>query len=289
MKFVLPTAFSPDEHYVPLAAAADTAGWDAVSVSDHVLHVVERRTPYPYTADGALRWEETAPWPDPWVAIGAMAAATARVRFFTNVYVLPMRSPFAAAKAIGTAAALSGGRVTLGIGVGWQREEFELLGADFATRGRRTDELVEILRRLWSGERVEFHGRHYDFGPVRMLPAPPGPVPIVLGGLSDPALRRAARLCDGWISDLHPARELAEVIGRLRAYREECGRGGEPFEIFAACSDAFGVDGYRRLEDIGVTHLLTLPWLFYGGPTDRLDRKCLGIQRFADDVIAKLR
>jgi probable F420-dependent oxidoreductase len=289
VKFVLPTAFSPAEHYVPLAAAADAAGWDAVSVSDHVLHVVERRTPYPYTADGALRWEETAPWPDPWVAIGAMAAATARVRFFTNVYVLPMRNPFAAAKAIGTAAALSGGRVTLGIGVGWQREEFELLGADFATRGRRTDELVEILRRLWSGERVEFHGHHYDFGPVRMLPAPPGPVPIVLGGLSEPALRRAARLGDGWISDLHTTRELAEAIGRLRAYREECGRGAEPFEIFAACSDAFGVEGARRLEEVGVTHLLTLPWLFYGGATDRLDRKCLGIQRFADDVIAKLR
>jgi probable F420-dependent oxidoreductase len=288
VKFVVPTAFSPASQLCELALLAEQNGIDAVAISDHVAHPEQIASPYPYTKNGAIRWNEDTAWPDPFVAIGAMAAVTSRVHFFTNVYVLALRNPFLAAKAIATAAALSGDRVALGVGVGWCAEEFALAGQDFATRGKRTDEMIEVLRALWSGGYVEHHGRHYDFPRVRMLPAPGAPLPIYGGGLSEPALRRAARL-DGWVSDLHSTAELREIAARLRGYRAECGRGGEPFDLVAACTDAFDADGIRRLEEIGVTHYATAPWILYGGRWDSLDDKREGLRRFADEVIAKLR
>jgi probable F420-dependent oxidoreductase len=289
MKFIVSTAFCDPAHYLPLATKADACGWDYVTVSDHVAHPAAIESKYPYTEDGSLRWEEETPWPDPWVAIGAMAGVTERIRFVTNIFVLPMRNPLLAAKSIGTAAVLSGDRVSVGVGVGWMKEEFELTGQDFHTRGRRTDEMIEIMRKLWSGERVEHHGRHYDFEELRMLPAPAARIPIYVGGLSEAALRRSARLGDGWVSDLHSTEEFREIIGRLRGYRDEYGRGAERLDVIAACTDAVDLDGYRRLEEIGVTHLQTQPWLFHSGPSDRLEDKLDGIERFTDEIVAKLR
>ena len=288
MQFVIPTAFSPASHFTAMARAAEEAGFDVVAVSDHLAHPERIESPYPYTSDGSIRWGEDTAWPDPWISIGAMAAVTERLRFVTNVYVLALRNAVLAAKTVATAAALSGDRVALGLGVGWMAQEFALAGQDFHTRGRRTDEAIEVMRKLWSGDYVEHHGRFYDFGRVRMLPAPGASVPLYGGGLSEPALRRAARL-DGWISDLHPRAALVELVSRLRAYRAEAGRAGEPFAVLAACSDAFEVDGIRRLEDAGVTHYTTAPWLFYGGSWDSLPDKVGGMRRFADEVIAKLR
>lgn len=288
MQFVIPTAFSPVAHLCEMARAAEAHGWDGVAISDHVAHPERIDSPYPYTRDGAIRWDEHTVWPDPWVAIGAMAAVTTRVRFFTNVYVLALRNPFLAAKMVATAAALSGDRVALGVGVGWCQEEFALAGQEFATRGQRTDEMIEVLRKLWSGDYVEHRGRHYGFERVRMLPAPAAPIPIYGGGLSAPALRRAARL-DGWVSDLHTRAELAEIAATLRRLRAEVGRTDAPFAIVASCVDAFDADGIRRLADIGVTHYATAPWLFYGGAWNSLPDKVDGLRRFADDVIAKVR
>jgi len=288
MKFVIPTAFSPAGHFCEMARAAEEAGFDMVAISDHVAHPEQINSPYPYTKDGRVRWTEATAWPDPWVSIAAMAAVTERIRFVTNIYVLALRNTFLAAKAIATAAVLSADRVAVGVGVGWMREEFALAGQDFATRGRRSDEMIEVMRKLWSGDFVEHHGRFHDFGRLRMLPAPGAPVPIYGGGLSEPALRRAARL-DGWISDIHSAEELREIAARLRRYREEAGRGGEAFALVAACSNAFDADGIRRLGEAGVTHFATAPWLLYGGRWDSLPDKVAGMRRFADQVIAKLR
>jgi probable F420-dependent oxidoreductase len=286
VRFVIPAAFSPPAQLCAMAALAEENGIDAVAVSDHVAHPERIASRYPYTEDGSIRWTEETAWPDPWVAIGAMAAVTTRLRFVTNVYVLALRNPFLAAKAVATAAVLSGDRVALGVGVGWCAEEFALAGQDFATRGRRTDEMLEVLRKLWDGDYVEHHGRFYDFDRVRMRPAPGAPVPLYGGGLSAPALRRAARL-DGWISDLHPVAELRGIVARLTAERATAGRSAAPFHVIAACSDAFGLDAVRRLEDIGVTHYATAPWLAYGGRWDSLEDKRDGLRRFADEVVAK--
>lgn len=288
MQFVASLAFSPFAHFLPLAQACEAAGLEAVSLSDHVVHPERIDTPYPYTADGAPRWQPGTPWPDPWVAAGAMAAVTERLRFVTCVYVLPMRNPFLVAKAVGTAAVLSGNRVALGVGAGWMKEEFELLGQDFHQRGRRMDEMLQVLRALWAGGMVEHHGRFYDFGPLDMSPAPAREIPIYAGGLSKPARRRAATRCDGWISDLHPTDELRTLVAEMHAWRADSERADRPFTVIASATDALDLDGFRRLEEAGVTHLHTMPWAYSGARLDDLPAKCDGIRRFGDEVVAKL-
>lgn len=285
MKFCIGLGFSPLDHYVPLARAAEVHDWELIAVSDHVVNPETIKSCYPHTADGARRWGPFTEFADPLVAIGAMAGATQRLCFTTNVYVLPLRPLFAVAKAVGTAVAVSGGRVALGIGMGWIEEEFTLLEQPFPRRGRRADEMLDVLAKLWAGGWVEHHGEFYDFDRLEMTPAP-GRVPIYVGGLSELALRRAARH-DGWISDLVTTEELAAFCATLARYREEAGRGGKPFAVLGACSDAWDLDGYRRLEAVGVTHLLTQPWIFYSGDTIDLGKRIDGIKRFADDVIAK--
>ena len=149
MKFVVSAAFNDPDQLLELAACADACGYEALSFPDHVVHPETLDTPYPYTEDGTRRWPAFTPWVDPWVAISACAAVTQRLRFTNNVFVLAMRNPFLAAKAIATAAVLSRGRVTLTVGVGWSKVEYALMGQDFHTRGRRTDEMIGILRKLW--------------------------------------------------------------------------------------------------------------------------------------------
>lgn len=285
LEFCIGLGFSPLHQYVPIAKAADDTGWHSVAVSDHVVNPETISSVYPYTEFGERRWGPFTEFADPWVAVAAMAGATERLQFFTNVYVLPMRPPFAVAKAVGTASAVSGGRVALGVGMGWMEEEFALMEQSFRGRGKRADEMLEVLRKLWAGGWVEHHGDFYDFDRLEMTPAP-GHVPIYVGGVSEAAMRRAARH-DGWVSDLHTADELTEICAKLHGYRAELGRSEEPFAVLAACRDAWDLDGYHRLADIGVTHLLTQPWFFYSGDTADLGERIDGIHRFADEIIAK--
>jgi probable F420-dependent oxidoreductase len=288
VKFVTSMAFSDPAHLCELARAADRSGFDYVALSDHVVHPRELRTPYPYTEDGTPRWEPFTSWPDPWVAISAMAAVTERLKFYTSVYVLPMRDPFTVAKTVGTAAVLSRDRVALGVGAGWMRDEFELLEKDFGTRGRRMNEMIGVLRKLWGGGWVDHHGEFFDFDALEMSPVPARPIPIFVGGFSKPALRRAATLGDGWISDLHDTGEISRLIGELRAYRADSEQADSPMTILGSVNDAFDLDGYRRLEDAGVTHVVTMPWLFYGASQDVLQEKIDGMERFAEDVLTRL-
>jgi probable F420-dependent oxidoreductase len=287
VKFVLSTSFSPVAHLTAMAPVADEYGWHAMSFSDHVVNPERINTPYPYTEDGSRRWEPFTDWPDPWVAIGALAAITRRLRFTNNIFVLPMRNPYLVAKAISTAAIISDNRITPAFGVGWSRDEFELMQQDFHTRGRRTDEMIEIMRLLWSGEMVSYRGRYYQFDPMEMNPAPTARIPIWIGGISEPAMRRAARLADGWVTDLQPSAEIIESIGKIRDWRREYGHGDSAFEVMATPNDAWDLDGYRRLADAGVTHIMTMPWPFYHGNSDALADKVDSIRRFADDVISR--
>lgn len=235
------------------------------------------------------RFDETDPFPDPWVAISAMAAVTQRIRFHTNVFVLPARNPFHVAKILGTAAIFSNYRVALGIGMGWMPEEFVAGGQDFRTRGKRADEMIEVMRKLWTGERVEHHGEFYDFAPLRMCPAPAQDIPIYVGGFSKPALRRAAHN-DGWISDLH---SLAELEALCQQVDEQCERAGtldKPFQKLSfGCTDGEGVAGFRAMRDMGITVATTMPAVMYSGdmkPPLQENIDC--IKRFADEVIGKL-
>ena len=237
------------------------------------MHPREIGSKYPYAADGRRPWEEPDPWPDTWVAIAAMGAVTTRLEFMTGVYVVPMRHPFHLAKALGTAAVMTNNRVWLGMGLGWMRDEFELLGEDFDTRAARAEEMILVMRKLWSGEMVEHRGRFYDFGRLNMRPAVPHPIPVVVGGVSEAAFRRVARFGDGWMPHAIRTAEAAEGIRRIRALRAEHGRAGEPLSALVPLKDAFDADAYRRAEDAGVTHVLTAPWLLYGGSHRELDDK----------------
>jgi probable F420-dependent oxidoreductase len=288
MKFVLSTSFSSVAHLTQIAPVADKTGWHAISFSDHVVHPQAITTPYPYTKDGSRRWQAYTDWPDPWVMIGALSTITTRLRFTNNIFVLPMRNPFLVAKSISTAAIVSNNRVTAAIGVGWSKDEFNLMQQDFHTRGKRTDEMVEIMRLLWSGEMVEYQGQHYQFDLMEMNPAPTEYIPIWVGGISDAAMKRAARIADGWVTDLQSSEEIITCIKKISAYRKEYGRETEPFEIMATPSDAYTIDGYRKLEDAGVTHILTQPWPFYHGETDDIEKKIDGVERYAEDIILKM-
>lgn len=289
MKFVTSLAFSDPTQYCELARCAEAAGWDGLVVSDHVVHPEKITTPYPYTKDGAPRWQAPAPWPDPWVAVGAMSAVTQRIRFLTGIYVLPMRNPFSVAKAVGTAAVLSGGRVTLGVGVGWMREEFALMEQPFEQRGARTDEMIDVMRKLWRGGMVEHHGKHFDFARLQQSPAPAAPPPIYVGGVSPPALRRAARLGDGWMGTGQDPAEVPALLGRLRELREQAGRGDEPFETIVPLVTPPDVDVLRRLGDAGMTATTAWPFSYTLPPNAMLAEKRDSLLRFGETFIAKLR
>ncbi len=288
MDFCIAVAYSDPEDLCEIALAAESAGFGGIVVSDHVIHPAQLSTPYPYTADGQPRWEPDTPWPDPLIAVGAMAAVTRKLRFITSVLVLTLRHPVLAAKSVATASVLSQGRLTLGVGAGWMREEFAVLGQPFEDRGRRLAEAIAVLRTLFAGGVVEHHGEFYDFGPLQMNPVPKVPVPIYGGGVSDAALRRAATICDGWASEIQTRDELDEILARLQAYRADSPRADEPFGICAALRDVYDLDGYRAMQERGVTELITVPWLFYGDASQSCQAKCDGIRRFGDEILGRL-
>jgi probable F420-dependent oxidoreductase len=275
------------DHFLPLAQTAEAAGYGSVAVPESVFFPEDVSAGYPYTDDGSRFWAPETPFLDPFVAIPAMAAVTERLRFYTNVVKLAIREPLLMAKTVSSAAVLSGNRVGIGVGLSWIPEEFAWLGQEMRTRGVRTDEAIEIIRLVCTGEFVEYHGRHYDFGRLMVRPAPSEPVPIYVGGLSEPGLRRAARLGDGWISVLNSEAELAEIIPKLAELREEYGRGDVPFEIKAICSDVFDYDGFRRLEELGVTDAMVAPWYYYPGDSSSLEHQREGLERFGAEVISR--
>jgi probable F420-dependent oxidoreductase len=264
MKYCHGLIGAPPLEWNRLAMACEAAGFDAVAVSDHVLLPQTLESKYPYTPDGTPLFDADEDWPDAWVAIGAMSSVTTTLRFLTNVFVLPARNPFIAAKAIGTASYLSGGRVGVGIGAGWMREEFDLLEQSFAKRGKRMEEMIEIMRALWAGGMVEHHGEFYDFDPVEMRPSLPAPVPIYVGGHSDIAFRRASTIGDGWIGVHYTVEELLHYLKVLQQAREDAGTADRPFEVIASPMAAPKPDLIEQLEAAGVTTILTSSWFTTG-------------------------
>ena len=286
MRFSVTVAFQPVGELLTIARVADECGYDAISIPDHVVDLEELATPYPYTPDGKRRWEHSAEWPDPWVLAGAMAAVTTSIHFYTSVYVAALRSPYQVAKAVGTVAALSGNRVAFGVGVGWCREEFELMGQDFGTRGKRTDEALDLLAELWTPGWNSFDGTFYPTPRLVMEPTPTARIPIYVGGLSEVGMRRAARH-DSWIGDLYSTEEAGKHAKRLAEIRDELGRDGD-FRFITALTDAFLPEQFAAAAEVGVTDVWTMPWAYYHGLECTLEQKIDGIQRFAEDVLRPL-
>ncbi|MFZ4372781.1 MAG: TIGR03619 family F420-dependent LLM class oxidoreductase [Mycobacterium sp.] len=282
MKFYVSSAFLEAGEIVEIARAADELGYEGMAIPDHVVNLETLKTPYPYTEDGERRWPPFTDWLDPWVLVGSLAQVTSRLKFVTTVYIPAMRDPYSAAKSIGTAACLSGGRVELGIGVGWCEEEFDLLGQQFAKRGKRTDEMLELMKQLWQPGWTEFDGEFYRTPRLEMMPTPPR-IPIYAGGLSDFALRRAARN-DGWIGDLITLDQALASVERVRELRAEKGLTMDGFRVLTPLMDAFTIEHFERATAGGIDSVVTMPWMFYSGPKASLADKIDGMRRFRKDL-----
>lgn len=285
MKLWQSLAFVEPDQLVPLARCAEECGYHGVLLSDHLAFPRELTSKYPYSPDGRPMFDASMPFPDPWVAFGAMAAVTSTLRFATLVYVLPLRDPFDVAKAVGTAALLSNERVILGAGAGWMKEEYDALGIDFHTRGKRFDESIAVLRRLWSGEMVEHHGQHFDFAPLQMSPVPAKPVPIYVGGVSDAALRRATTLGDGWMGSGDAPEDVPALLSRLRELRKRAGREADPFTPIVPLKAALDRELLQRMEDAGLTDTVSYPFPFVLGPRSSLDQKRDQLKRMAEALL----
>lgn len=292
MKFWQSVAFLPSEDLVEVAKASDRTGWHGLMMSDHLFWPEEHSTAYPYTDDGTPMWKPDTPWPDPWVSMAAMSSVTTDLQFSTNVYVAPARDVMTVAKQVSTLSVLSDGRVSLGVGAGWSSDEFEQTGQDFASRGRRLDEMIPALRELWKPGWSRFQGEHLDFGPLRMEPTPPSDIPILVGGHSVPALRRAVTLGDGWIGTGYSPGDAEKVVATVLDRLDAAGRDREGFEIILALYALPDLDLYRHFEKLGVTGLLWSPWLMadladpaHASPTEA---RIAAIDRFAEEFVQPL-
>ncbi|WP_373139891.1 LLM class flavin-dependent oxidoreductase [Mycobacterium marinum] len=289
MRFSYAEAMTDPSFYVPLAQAAEAAGYHSMTIADSLAYPYESDSKYPYTPDGNREFLDGKEIIETFVLTAALGAVTKTLRFNFFVLKLPVRPPALVAKQAGSLAALIGNRVGLGVGTSPWPEDYELMGVPFAKRGKRIDECIEIVKGLTTGEYFEFHGEFYNIPKTKMSPAPTAPIPILVGGHADAALRRAARL-DGWMhgGGTDPD-ELDRLISKLQHFREEEGHTG-PFEIHVISMDAYTIDGIKRLQDKGVTDVIVgfrMPYI-KGPDTEPLQTKIAHLEKFAEKIISKV-
>jgi len=285
MKFWQMVTWSETDQYKDIARIAEDLGFDGVMNADHALFPRELKAPYPYSDDGKPPMPEYSEYPDPWVTIAQMAAVTSTLKFSTSVYILPLRNPIEVAKAAGTLALMSDNRFIMSTGVGWMKEEFDIYGVDFRTRGRRYDECIEILQQIWRGGWNEYHGEFFDYDAMQICPAPKQQVPIYLGGSSNIALRRTARIADGWVGNGNHPDEVPEILSKLKIMRSEFGRENLPFETIIGLTTPPDLETFRRLGQQGMTAGVSYPFSFSLGWTSSLEEKREVMKKFAKEII----
>lgn len=277
MKFGLAFASSIGfEHDAAMAVcrAAEAAGFESLWGGEHVVLPGRIESPYPYTADGKIPAANDTPIPDPLIWLAFAAAAAPTLRLGTCILIVPQRNPLVLAKELATLDRLSGGRVELGLGVGWLQEEFDALGVPWERRGARNDEYVAAMRALWAGPLAEFHGEFVDFDPVTCSPRPvQASIPILVGGDTDAAIARAVRIADGFFPGEGDAARLGALIGKVRTAAERAGRDPAGIEINAMFGQQMAdpLAGIEQFEALGVGRAM-VPAFFFAGPggLDRL-------------------
>jgi probable F420-dependent oxidoreductase len=276
MKFGMTFGRLNPAFFLDAVIEADRLGFESAWLPEHLVFPVEMR-------GQLVPGEEHPPVPpstpvfDAPAYLSFVAARTSRIRLGTFVYLLGLRHPFVGARAFATLDVVSNGRAEVGVGAGWLVTEWEAVGFDPRSRGRRLDEAIEVCRRLWTEEVVEHHGEFYDFPPVMFEPKPvqrPHP-PVVVGGESERALRRAARLGDGWIGMSHDPDSVATQVAKLRRYEQEAGRADRPLEI-TVMGEVTRRSDLERWEEAGVDRLIVAPWRRSPEAVD-------GLRRFADE------
>jgi probable F420-dependent oxidoreductase len=289
MRFCYAESMTDPSFYAPLARAAEAAGFDSMMVPDSICYPEHADSRYPFNPDGSREFLEDKPFLEPFSLIPALGAVTERIRFITFVLKLPVRHPVLVAKQATSTAVLTGNRLVLGVGTSPWREDYEVLGVDWDTRGQRMDEEIAILRGLAAGGYFEHHGTIFDLPPVKIAPVPSAPIPVLVGGHSDAALRRAASLGDGWLHGGGNLAELPALLARLAEHRRAVGTDGRPFEVHVISADAYTADGVRRLADQGVTDVIVgFRWPYHTGPDlEPLPDKITKLTRFAETVITR--
>ena len=247
------------EHAVALAQLAEEAGFESLWTVEHVVVPVGYESQYPYSRDGRMPGGEEVPIPDPLVWLTYVGAHTTRIKLATGILILPQRNPVVVAKEVATFDVLTSGRAILGVGVGWLKEEFDVIGVPFEERAARTDDAIAALRALWAPGAASYEGRYTSFGPVHSLPKPAqaGGVPIVVGGHSEAAARRAGRLGDGFFPARGDLDSLPGLFDAMRKAAVDAGRDPDAIEITAG--GAMDVEGAKRYADLGVDRLVVPP------------------------------
>jgi probable F420-dependent oxidoreductase len=290
VRFSYAESMTDPASYIPLARAAEEAGYDSMVVPDSICYPRQSESVYPFNPDGTRDFLEDKPFLEPFSLIPALGAVTRRLRFVTFVLKLPVRNPVLVAKQATSVAVLTGGRLSLGVGTSPWREDYDVLGVPWAGRGQRMDEEITIIRGLAAGGYFEYHGSVFDIPPVKMAPVPDQPIPLLIGGHGDAALRRAAETGDGWLHGGGDPAELPGLLARLAGFRRQAGTTDRPFEVHVISLGAYTVDGVHRLAEQGVTDVIVgFRWPYVTGPdTEPLAEKIGQLRRFADDVIAKV-
>jgi len=288
MRFHYAESMTPIANYIPLALAAEANGYAGFTISDSLIYPKASGTQYSYTADGGREFLENKPFIESFILATAMGVATTTLEMTTNVVKLPVRPPLYSAKLAASIAALTGNRFNLGVGLSVWPEDYAVMGVDYAKRGKRFDECIAIVKGLCAGGYFEFHGEFYDLPPVKINPVPSKPLPILIGGHSDAALKRAAGH-DGWMFAGGQPGELQERLEKLQGFRAEAGTKDKPFRIFATDMGELGADSVKHHEDLGVTDMVVIFRNVYAVEEDAqpLSDKIDDLKRFADTVIAK--
>jgi probable F420-dependent oxidoreductase len=289
VRFSYAESMTSPSFYAPLARAAEDSGYDSMVVPDSICYPERSASGYPFNPDGSREFLEDKPFLEPFSLIPALGMVTQRLRFVTFVVKLPVRNPVLVAKQATSTAVLTGNRLVLGVGSSPWREDYEVLGVPWQGRGRRMDEELAVIRGLSAGGYFSFRGEIFDVPPIKIAPVPSEPVPILIGGHGDAALRRAARAGDGWLHGGGDPGQLPGLLTRLSEFRRHEGTAGRPFEVHVISADAYSVAGVRRLEDQGVADVIVgFRWPYRVGPDlEPLEEKVAKLRRFADQVIAK--
>ncbi|TYQ02089.1 UNVERIFIED_ORG: putative F420-dependent oxidoreductase [Gordonia westfalica J30] len=290
MRFTFAEAMTDPSYYAPLAQAAEKAGYAGFTIPDSLAYPEESDAKYPYTPDGNREFLDGKAFIETFIQAAALGAVTSTIRFTPFVLKLPVRPPALVAKQASSVAYLTGNRLALGVGTSPWPEDYDFMGVDFRRRGKRMDECMDIIRGLTTGEYFEFHGEFYDIPKIKMTPAPTQPIPLLVGGHADAALKRAVIRGDGWMHGGGPHEELDTLLDRINEIRKAEGKTNDPFEIHVISTDAYTVDGCKRLEDKGITDVIVgfrLPYV-KGDDTEPLQTKIDHLNWYADNVIAKV-
>ncbi|MCU1601209.1 MAG: rutA1 [Frankiales bacterium] len=291
MRFTYAEALTDGHYYVPLAQAAEAAGYDSMTIADSLIYPSEGNADYPYTQDGNREFLQGKEFIETLVLCAVLGQATTTLRLTPFVLKLPVRPPVLVAKQAASVAFLTGNRLALGVGLSPWREDYAVMGIPWEKRGKRLDECIDIVRGLTNGGEFSFTGEFYDIQPITQTPAPTQPLPILVGGHADAALRRAVVRGDGWMHGGGPHEDLDTLLDRINEIRKEEGLEGKPFEIHVISVDAYSVDGVKKLEDRGVTDVIVgfrNPYIL-GPDTEPLEKKVRSLEKFAENVIAKVK